>query len=255
MRLSAIQYKPPKGRPETARLDIEELLGEAAQRGAHFAVLPEMATTGYIWDSPAEIAPHTEQARGPTAALLARLANQHKMWIICGFAERFIHPARKGPRGLPLATLYNSALVLNPNGELVNVYRKHLLYDLDKTWAQAGERRSRVPTDFGWMIPGICMDLNDDQFVSFLTERDAEIFAFCTNWVHEPGFSAHRYWHERLRPFRGWTIAANTWGREESVTFSGRSAIFNPQGEIVTDAPFEGDTVLVWDTEARRRLF
>ncbi len=247
MRLAAIQYRPPKGHPEAARLDIPTLLAEAGAAGAELAVLPEMATTGYIWDSPEELAPHTEPARGPTAAVLAAAARAHGMWIVCGFAERQVHPGQTGPTGRPLATLHNSALVVDPTGTLVTTYRKVLLFEADQTWASPGWRRTVVPLGGERrMVPAICMDLNDPRFTAFLRQQAPQIFAFCTNWVDED-IEVLPYWRERLAGWSGALVAANTWGTDRGTTFSGRSVILGPDGRVLAEAPYEGDRVLVAD--------
>jgi predicted amidohydrolase len=250
MRLAAIQYKPPKGRVAQARQELVTLVEAAGQEGAQIIVAPEMATTGYVWSSPQEIAPHTEPARGPTLEALAPLAQKFGAWIVCGFAERFVHPQGHLPpeRRRNLASLYNSALVINPEGELATCYRKVLLYTADTTWANAGTRRPLCPTSLGTLTPAICMDVNDDELIRFLVETSPDFLAFCTNWVEE-GEAVHAYWRNRLAPWRGWTIAANTWGTDRGTRFSGRSAIFDPDGKVVTEAGPEGNAVIVAEVD------
>jgi predicted amidohydrolase len=249
MKLAAIQYRPPKGQPEAARAAIRGLLDEAGAGGASLAVLPEMATTGYIWSSPQEIGPLTEPPDGATCALLSEAARAHGMWIVCGFAEHALLAGRVGPSGGRMATLYNSALVVNPEGERVACYRKVLLYDLDLSWATPGRRRLIVPTTMGRMVPAICMDLNDDRFVDFLHAAEATVLPFCTNWLREDGVGLHDYWRARLGGWPGWFVAANTWGTELGTRFAGRSAILAPDGSIRAEAAEEGDQVLIVDTE------
>lgn len=243
MKLAAIQYRPPKAEPDRARAELCALIDDAGAQGAGLIVCPEMATTGYIWESPAEIGPHTEEARGPTFQQLSGLAIRHRAWIVCGFAERFVH-VRPGASGSRVASLYNSALVVTPAGELATCYRKVLLYEADRTWANPGWRRPVCRASFGRMVPAICMDLNDPRFLMHLHETQPQVVAFCTNWVAE-GLPVHPYWQERLGGWQGWLVAANTWGADRGTRFSGESAIFNPDGEVVAAAPATGDHVLV----------
>ena len=246
MKLAAVQYRPPKGRPDAARLDLARLIDEAGQRGAGLIVCPEMATTGYLWDSPAKLGPHTEPARGPTFAMLAGRARRHAAWIVCGFAERFVHVGRTGPAGGAVATLFNSALVVTPDGSLATCYRKVLLYDADLAWAAPGWRRPVCQAAFGGLAPGICMDINDPRFAAHLRETRPTVVAFCTNWIAE-GLPVRPYWRERLLGWRGWFVAANTWGTDGDVGFSGESAILDPSGRAVAVGPAEGDAVVVAD--------
>lgn len=232
MKLAAVQYRPPKGEPELARPALAALVDEAGQQGAKLIVCPEMATTGYVWDSEAEIAPHAEPARGPTLAALAPVAAKHGAMVVCGFAEQ----AEEG--------LYNAALVIGPDGALLSCYRKVLLYEADKTWSRAGQQRVALRTRLGLVAPAICMDLNDDGLVMMLHRLGVEILAFCTNWVEE-GLDVHAYWRQRLRGWRGWLVAADTWGRDRGTLFAGRSVILGPGGVALAELGREGDGVIV----------
>ena len=236
MKLAAVQFQPPKGQPDAARDALSALIDEAGRSGADLVVCPEMATTGYVWPSAAAIRPHAEPERGPTFQRLSPLARQHRAWVVCGFAEA----ADDG-------RLYNSALVIDPWGELARCYRKVLLYSADTTWAAPGTQRMTCETRFGRLAPAICMDLNDDDLIRFLHRSAAEVLAFCTNWVDE-GVDVHPYWRLRLTRWPGWAVAANCWGEDEGVRFSGRSAILAPGGAVAVTAARTGDQLLLVDT-------
>lgn len=238
MKLAAVQYRPPRGRPQRARRDLARRVRAAIEAGADLVVLPEMATSGYVWSSAAELAPHAEEAIGPTLAALGEAMTEagRGAWVVCGFPER-------GADG----ALYNSAMVLRPDGQLALCYRKVLLYSLDETWARPGRERMQVPTPMGRLAPAICMDLNDDRLITWLHMTTPDILAFCTNWVAEEE-PVHEWWRARTRGWRGWMVAANRWGEEEGVRFSGMSAILAPGGRVVASAEAEDDAILVIDT-------
>lgn len=248
MKLAAVQYRPPKGEPDRARADLVSLLAEAGAQGADLVVFPEMATSGYVWRSPAELAPFAEAPTGPTFQALAAGAQTHGCWVVCGFPER--GAASASPTGALRARLHNSALIISPTGELVACYRKVLLYEADYDWAQPGHRRILCDTtSLGRLAPGICMDLNDHRFVTHLIADRVDVCAFCTNWVEE-GIDVHAYWQDRLQRWSGWFVAANAWGEDRGTHFSGRSAILAPDGSVAAAAPEEGDRVILVDTQA-----
>jgi predicted amidohydrolase len=236
MRLAALQYRPPHGQTIQAREQLCALLLRA--KGADLVVCPEMAVSGYIFDSREEIAPHTEVADGETYSMLAECAQELGAWIVCGIAER------DGD------DFYNSALTIAPDGTLVSCYRKILLFEQDETWAQSGTERSLVSTDeLGLLCPAICMDLNDNNFARFLVTEQPDVLAFCTNWLDE-GHNILPYWRMRLFGWQGWMVAADRWGVERGVQFYGRSAILGPGDETLGVLPAEGDAVLIVDTES-----
>jgi len=248
MKLAAIQYSPPKGDVERARRELCTLVDAAGSEGAEFIVCPEMATTGYVWTSPEEIGPHSELNRGETFRALAQVARTHRSWVVCGFPERVAQRVR-APEGSirRVYALHNSAMVITPMGELASTYRKMLLFEADKTWASAGWRRVVFPTDFGRVVPGICMDLNDSGFVDFVHETQPKLVALCTNWVDQ-GVDVHGYWRNRLSGWSGWMVAANTWGEDSGTCFSGESAILDPSGTVVAKGHKTGNEVLIIET-------
>lgn len=234
MRVAAIQFKPPKFRPADARSALASLVIEAADDGAEVIVCPEMAIQGYVWPSAEAVRPLAEASDGPTFATFSRIAEHYGCWITVGFAEVFE------------GALYNSALVIGPDGSLVTTYRKVLLYLLDEQWAERGNRRVAIDTGAAVSAVGICMDLNDEGFRRFLGEHQPQQLWFLTNWIEE-GFDVLQYWRQRIFPWSGVMIAANTWGMDGEVEFSGRSLIWSAEGDVLCRAPRQGNHVLVAD--------
>lgn len=210
-------------------------LRRATEEGAGLVVFPEMATTGYMWGSPEELAPHAEPAQGPTFEALAPLAAEAGAWVVCGLAER-------GSDG----HLYNSALVIGSRGQLVTCYRKVLLYSADTPWATAGDSRYLLHGGFGVMTPAICMDINDDELIQVLREHQPDVMAFPTSWV-EQGLDVHGYWRARLRGYQGCLVAADNWGEDRGTVFAGRSCILGPGGRVLATLGPTGDGIALAD--------
>jgi predicted amidohydrolase len=228
---AAIQYKPPKGNVTQALHEIEALLEEAVKGGAKLIVLPEMATTGYIWPDKESILPLAETKEGKTFQTLSGCARKNKVWIVCGYVEK------------DGESLYNAALVIDSMGNLICNYRKILLYDADHTWATPGRMRYLIETPFGVLTPSICMDLNDNSFLQFLWKEKPDIVAFCTNWLEE-GTPVLQYWQQRLHFWNGWFLAANSWGPDGDISFCGQSAILNSSKEAMATAPQRDNHIL-----------
>lgn len=228
---AAVQYAPPKGDPVRAREEMLLLAEEAAGRGAGIIVFPEMSTSGYIWNSCDDIRPFAETSSGETFRLFSSAARSCNAWIIIGYPENSSE------------TLYNSAMIISPDGALCANYRKVLLFDSDTSWAAPGNTRFLIETPFGTMSPAICMDMNDNGFIEFVESRKPEVIPFCTNWIEE-GLDVHYYWKERLNGFTGYLIAANRWGEDCGVHFCGNSAILSPDKRVLASAPKNGNCVI-----------
>lgn len=230
MRVAAVQFKAEKGR-HVLSLAVLRALAEEAAWESDLVVLPEMAATGYLFPSPEAARQVAEPADGATFYVLAPVAVANRCWLVAGF------PEIDGDR------LFNSALVIDPTGALRFVYRKTLLFEPDEWWALPGDSGYRTfDTDAGRFGVGICMDLNDDGFVVWCAGADLDAIAFPTNWVQEDA-DVWEYWRMRLLGVDAALVAANTYGSEGPVSFTGRSAILQ-RGVVLASAPVSGDTVI-----------
>lgn len=242
MRVSAVQFKAPKGDLPTAQARLVRLAAIAAQ-GADLVVLPEMAATGYVFPDHASARAIAEPADGPTFAALAPIAREHGVWMVGGFAE---------DAG---SQLFNSAWIIAPSGDLHAVYRKTLLFEADESWATPGDSGyMRIETPAGAFGVGICMDLNDDRFVEWCAGADLAAVAFPTNWLaSERGIDVWHYWAWRIGSIPAALVAANTYGPEGDIHFSGRSAIMCGW-RVLAAAAEEGDAVIRADLRAALRV-
>lgn len=230
MRLAAVQFRATTGDVDGSRERLVALADDAAL-GCDLVVLPEMAATGYVFPDAAAVAEVAEGTDGPTARALADVARRHRCWVVAGFPERAGR------------TLYNAALVLDPDGALAFVYRKTLLFEADVGWATPGDtgyRRFRTPA--GTFGVGICMDLNDPRFLAWVWRTRPDALAFPTNWIDE-GADVWPYWAARVGGSGTALVAANTYGVDGPYAFSGRSAILRGN-RVLAGAPVDGDAVI-----------
>jgi predicted amidohydrolase len=217
---AAIQYEPILGEKEKNIGDLLRLVEEAAQHGARLIVLPEMATTGYCWESRSEIAPHVEPIPGPTTERFQRLAASYNCYIAVGMPEI----------DLDTDVYYNSLVLLGPEG-IVGIYRKIHSYMSEPRWARDGDLGFPVwDTPLGRLAPNICMDAMYFEAVRIPALHDADVLLFPTNWLDEKCPSS--WWMARAFENGVYLIAANRYGCERGVQFSGGSCILNPDGSI-----------------------
>lgn len=235
-RIAALQFKAQKEDPEASLAALCQMIERAAAAGAQLIVCPEMAYTGYLFENAAAILPRCEPMLGGAFPRLRELAARHGIYLVCGYPE--IVASEPGGDGVaPPPRLFNSARVLSPDGALLYNYRKRLLFSADTTWATEGDTPYPIlPTPFGRLTVGICMDLNDDRFTEFLAQQSPLCLAFCTNWLDQ-GSDVLPYYCYRLGGFAGVFVAANTYGVETSpghaqTTFCGRSTILSIADEV-----------------------
>ncbi|HEV2472953.1 MAG TPA: nitrilase-related carbon-nitrogen hydrolase, partial [Chthonomonadales bacterium] len=219
-RVAAIQYEPALGEKERNVSDLLRLTEEAARHGARLIVHPEMATTGYCWLSREEIAPFVEPLPGPTTDRFSQLAAQYDCYIATSLPEV----------DLTSGVYYNSLALIGPAG-LIGVYRKVHSYISEPRWARDGDLGFPVwDTPLGRLGGVICQDASFFESTRLLALRGADVLLFPTNWLDEKCPSS--WWMARAFENGCYFIAADRYGLERGVQFSGGSCIINPDGTL-----------------------
>jgi predicted amidohydrolase len=184
-----------------------ELVREAASAGALLVGLPE--NFAYLGDdrdhrlSIAEVLPGPEVAEpsgaptgGPILSAMRELARRAGTWLLLGgFPER-----GAGTR------IRNSAILLDPAGAVVVVYRKIHLFDVDVPGGKRFRESEAIepgvaeaivaPTPWGGLGLSICYDLRFPELYRALAARDARIVAVPSAFTLETGKD---HWHALLR--------------------------------------------------------
>src|SRR5436305_5475926 len=219
-RVAAIQYESTLGEKEKNVTELLHMAEKAAQHEARLIVLPEMATTGYCWQSRTEVAPHVEPIPGPTTEHFQQLATRYGCYIAVSLAE--VDPTTD--------VYYNSMALLGPEG-LVGTYRKIHSYISEPRWARDGDLGMPVwDTPLGRLAGLICMDADYFESARIPALHGADVLLFPTNWLDEKSPSGA--WIARAFENGVYFIAANRYGSERGIQFSGGSCILNPDGSI-----------------------
>lgn len=229
------------------RYDVQHNIAllERLLRGvtADLLVLPELASSGYMYDTPESLAPYAEAAdgSGPFLSALRRMAAQTGGLIVSGFAER-------GADGL-----YNSAAAVDASG-VVQIYRKTHLFADEKDPFLPGDTGFRVfeyrSARIGIMI---CFDWRFPEAARTLALRGAQVIAHPSNLVLP---YCQQAMVTRSLENAVFSITANRYGTEtlndKALTFTGESQLLDPTGCRLLCAPIEGDCVSLSDIDPAR---
>lgn len=173
-RVAAIQLAPVVGdlaaNAETVRAALA-----AVPDDVDVVVLPELATSGYVFRDAAEArscaVPATDATVAGWATTASRLAGGAGGIVVGGFAEL-------GEDGV----VYNSAAVVDASG-VVGVYRKVHLWDGEKACFTPGDRPPLVvDTPHGRIGVAICFDMEFPEWTRLAALGGAELLAVPTNW-------------------------------------------------------------------------
>jgi predicted amidohydrolase len=251
IRVASVQTAPQMGCVAANLARSIELVEQAAAQGAQLVVLPELANTGYMFESRQEAFALAETVPdGPRAQAWIALAQRLGIYLVAGIAER------SGDR------LYNAALIAGPAGYL-GTYRKLHLWGDENLFFEPGDLGLPVfHTELGRLGVAICYDGWFPEVYRLLAMRGADIVAVPTNWVPMPGQTpdgpamAHALAIAGAHSNGLTVVCADRVGTERGQPFVGRSLIVGSQGWTAAGpASFDQEEVLVApvDLAASRR--
>ena len=233
LKVASIQYRAVAANKIENIKCLSSLVEEASVNGAMFIVLPEMCTTGLNIKNDEEARILAETVPGPSTGVFSRLAACYKVYLVLGLAE-YDRTANK---------YYNSQIILGPNGQIIGKYRKIHLFGPDHNWAEIGDLGYQaVDVEWGRIGLGICFDINYQEFVEFISGAHVHIFAFSTNWVGAD--VPFLYWAELVAKRGFYFIAANNWGKEGDIDFSGGSLLLSPDLSVLSQSATSANMIL-----------
>lgn len=201
-------------------------LGELEVDGPTLVAFPEMYMA-----QPDErpLAAQAEPLDGPFVRALADAAAERGVHVACGMWETSPDPER----------VYNTLVVLGPDGRRVGAYRKLHLFDA----LAVRESDRMLPGDaappvlaIGDVRVGvaICYDLRFPELFRDLAARDADVVVVPSAWYAGPLKEDH--WLTLLRARAIETTCYVAGADLTGAPFSGRSAAFDPFGVPIADA-------------------
>lgn len=224
--MAACQVALAVGRPSDNAEAVEEAVREAAALGAQLVVVPELATSGYVFESVAEARSLAEPLDGDTVTRWTALARDLDLVVVGGLAE------------LAGDELFNVSVVVDPSG-LRAAYRKAHLWDAEPDFFTPGSARPPVvDTAVGRVATVVCYDLEFPEWTRLPALDGADVLAVPTNWPAEP---------DRLSPTpaevvkaqatamvnRMAVVVADRCGTERGVEWVGGAAVIGADGRLL----------------------
>jgi predicted amidohydrolase len=165
VRLATVHFQPKGGKtPEGNCRLYEPFLADAARQKADLVVLGETLTYYGLGKSFADVA---EPIPGPSTEYFAKLAKKHDLYIVAGLVERADH------------LVYNTSVLVGPDGKLVGKYRKVTLPRGEvEAGIAPGNEYPVFETRFGKVGMMICYDGFFPEVARQLTGRGAEVIAW-----------------------------------------------------------------------------
>jgi predicted amidohydrolase len=212
---------------------IEKAVVKAKRQSADIVIFPELSLTGYVVrDQIYELA---ETVPGPSSKILESIAKRTQMHIVFGMPER---------TDKTQATIYNTAVLVGPNG-LLGKYRKmylptHSVFE-EKRYFRPGYEAAVFDTELGKIGLIICYDIFFPE-VARLTRLKGAQFIVCIS----ASPAIRRAYFEALTTARALENTAflafvNLVGIQDGLQFWGGSRLIGPQGRIIAKAKYDDE--------------
>jgi len=236
LKLGIVQFTPEKN---GIQQNIDRLWRLLQNSAADIFVLPELCLSGYYFNTKTEAKKFSQTQASLTKSFFSKLAHQKNAIVIGGFIEREQN------------NLYNSAVMVIPEQPDVLLYRKaHLFYHEPKVFSPGNTgfytyHDPKRDVCIGMMI---CYDWRFPEVTRKLALQNADLIVCPSNLITN-------VW-DKVLPGRCienkiYMAVANRCGEEktgeETLKFSGESAVFSCNGQALTKASKETDEVLLVD--------
>ncbi|MBQ27957.1 MAG: carbon-nitrogen hydrolase [Nitrospiraceae bacterium] len=222
MKVAYVQFSPALRDLHETISRLEALFPACGE--ADLVVLPELCNSGYSFCSKKEAFDSSEQIENSQfLSFLGARCREYSLDIVTGFNERSGN------------TLYNSAVLIGPEG-YVGSYRKMHLFMNEKDYFCPGDNGlpvfQRQNAVIGLLV---CYDWFFAEVWKILALKGADIICHPSNLIL-PGLA------QQGIPFHAVTnrvfiVTANRIGTEGSLTFTGNSLIVDARGEVLSHAP------------------
>lgn len=242
--LALAQMNPCLGNVSTNLEKHLTLVKEAQTAGADLVIFPELSLTGYVLQDLVPTVAHRPTHDDPVFRPL--LDASQKIDMVVGFVEE----DRR-------SRFYISSAYLS-RGEVLHVHHKvylptYGLFDEGRFFAW-GDSVQAFDTRLGRVGMLICEDFWHASPPYLLWLDGADIFIFTSA---SPGRGVNRYdmtesqhWVDRINRgyaslFTSFISHTNRVGYEDGLNFPGGSAVYDPNGDVLTSAPSYEETLLM----------
>lgn len=225
--IALVQMDPQLGKIEDNLIVMGKFVDTiCTQQKTDLILFPELVVTGY--ELGLRFTEVAQRIPGPASNLLAQRAAGYGTHIVFGMVTK----------EKVESVLYNAAVLVGPDGELIGQYRKLHLPGEERLAFRPGFRLPVFQTALGPIGILLGWDLAFPEAARSLALEGANLLCVCANWGHPPSEQSARaleewrtYVHARALENACYVAAANRIGEEYSYRFFGDSRLVGPRGE------------------------
>jgi len=171
---------------------------------------------------------------------MKEIAKKNRSYIAFGYVEK------------DNDRLYNTALLIDREGNEVVKKHKSYLWHFDHLWFSEGEDLAVADTEFGKVALIICCDARSPEIVRMAALAGTDLIIDLANLTATgPNISelqnAQSAYLLSVRAMENgvWIAMTDKWGVEtHNITYAGRSAVYNPEGACLHQAGSDADEIV-----------
>lgn len=242
-KLALVQMNVVGGDREANLKHASEMIDKAAAKKADVILLPEAMDLG--WTDPSALTEAQPIPQGQTSQVLINLAKKHGVYICSGLIEK------DGDK------VYNSAIIVDPTGEIILTHRKINELDIGHPYYALGEKLNVCNTPFGTFGLLICADANTNNQVltRSLAYMGADVIFSPSSWAVPADHDNEKdpygsLWENAYMPvakdFAIWIASTSNVGKMTAGPWKnwngiGCSLVIDPKGKIAVKGPYGAD--------------
>ncbi len=214
-----------------------------SEQPTNLIVFPELAVSGY--ECGLHFTRLAERITGHAVSYLAGKAAEFSVYLVFGM------PVKEKVESI----LFNAAVVIGPDGELLGDYRKLHLRGEERLAFRPGYRIPVFETEFGPLGVMVGWDLAFPEVARSLALDGADLIVAPAAWEADHMEEWRAYTMARACENAVYLAAANRVGEEPTYTFGGESMLVGPRGAVHTalDEAVEGYCVATVDLDEIRK--
>ena len=223
LRIALVQLRPTDGDKARNLAAAGEAVASAARAGAGLVVLPEYALAGFPAERMRELA---EPLDGPSLKAFRELAARAGVCLVAGL-----------PRLDAADQVFDTTVVVAPDGELMTVYDKTHLFDRERAVFTPGAAL-QPPFEYAGLRFGVlcCFDIEFPEPARTLALRGAQCLLVPSANMEPWGPSHRAFVRARALENHCFVAYANAGGEASGYRFEGESRLVDPLGRALCDA-------------------
>jgi omega-amidase len=216
------------------------MVKECANNGADMVVLPEMFNCPYDTQKFMEYAESSDNS--PSLKIISESAKNNDIYLVAGSIPELLD-----------GNIYNSCFIFNRNGQIIDVYRKMHLFDVDipgmifkeSETITAGNKIKVVETDLTTLGMAICYDIRFPELFRLMALKNTGLMVVPGAFNMKTG-PAHWKTLIRARAIDNqvyMAVASPAANEDLSYVAYGHSLIVDPWGKVLCEAGQEEEII------------